>query len=91
MGTGSLRGPCVLQVGRAAGAEVAALQVVDSLQKRLRQVACQVSRARNRPKLLSLAGLQPLCLGKLPHQLLRGTQPCVVTLHHCGLNLADTR
>ncbi len=53
----------ILRVGCAADVEAEALQLVDSLQARLRGIAGQVAKAK-RPKVLSLEGLEPLVLGK---------------------------
>ena len=49
-------------MGRAAEAEEAAVQLVGSLRARLRRVAGLVA-GRRRPRVLSLEGLDPLCLG----------------------------
>lgn len=54
-----------VQVGHVTRAEAAALHLVEGLQRRLRHVTGQVSRALSRPKVLSLEGLQPLVLGKV--------------------------
>ena len=53
-----------MQVGCAAGVESEALQLVDSLQLRLRSIGRQVAAAPVRPRVLSLEGLQPLVLGR---------------------------
>ena len=52
----------ILRVGCAADVEAEALQLVDSLQARLRRVVGLVAKAK-RPKVLSLEGLEPLVLG----------------------------
>lgn len=54
----------ILRVGCAADVEAEALQLVDSLQARLRRVVGMVAKAK-RPKVLSLEGLEPLVLGML--------------------------
>ena len=54
----------ILRVGCAADVEAEALQLVDSLQARLRRVVGLVAKAK-RPKMLSLEGLEPLVLGML--------------------------
>ena len=54
----------VLRVGCAADVEAEAVQLVDSLQARLRRVVGLVAKAK-RPKVLSLEGLEPLVLGML--------------------------
>lgn len=54
----------ILRVGCAADVEAEALQLVDSLQARLRRVVGLVAKAK-RPKVLSLEGLEPLVLGML--------------------------
>ena len=50
------------QVGVVAKVEAEALQLIESLQNRMRAVGRQVAGAK-RPKVLSLEGLQPLVLG----------------------------
>ena len=72
------------QVGRVTRAEAAALHLVEGLQRRLRHVTGQVSRALSRPKVLSLEGLQPLVLGQshrlAPHILFHSQGAARATL-----------
>ena len=52
------------QVGDAARAQGEAVRIVERLRTRLRAVAASTSRASKRPRVISLEGLAPLCLGK---------------------------
>lgn len=65
----------ILRVGCAADVESEALQLVDSLQARLRKVAGQVAKAK-RPRVLSLEGLEPLVLGTPPCSIDMTTRQC---------------
>jgi iron complex transport system substrate-binding protein len=53
----------ITAVGHAAGAQGQARRLVASLQARVRAVTCQATRARHRPRLLSLEGVNPLVAG----------------------------
>jgi ABC-type Fe3+-hydroxamate transport system substrate-binding protein len=53
----------IMAVGQAAGAQDQARRLVASLQTRVGAVTCQASRARHRPRLLSLEGVNPLVAG----------------------------
>ncbi|KAK9828636.1 hypothetical protein WJX72_001237 [[Myrmecia] bisecta] len=53
----------ILEVGQAAGVAQEAVRLVDRLRARLRAVATEVARCQRRPRVLSLEGLSPLCLG----------------------------
>ena len=55
-----------MQVGAATGVHAEALRLVDRLRARLRAVAVQVAKQPQRPRVLSLEGLKPLCLGDPP-------------------------
>ena len=55
-----------VQVGAATGVHAEALRLVDRLRARLRAVAAQVAKQPQRPRVLSLEGLKPLCLGDPP-------------------------
>lgn len=48
-----------------AGAVGEAARLVDRLRGRLRSVAAAVAKGQHRPRVLSLEGLKPLCLGGL--------------------------
>ena len=61
-------------MGCAAGVEAAALEVVQGLRGRLRRVAGLVA-GRRRPRVLSLEGLDPLCLGMQRHAMLHVLLP----------------
>jgi hypothetical protein len=56
-----------MQVAIAAGVYGEALRLVDRLRTRLRIVAGLVAKDSHRPRVLSLEGLLPLCLGQTPH------------------------
>jgi len=69
-------------VALAAGVYGEALRLVDRLRARLRVVAAMVAKDSHRPRVLSLEGLVPLCLGEQITQ-----RHCIRSFGICGKRL----